>query len=84
MGLPISFSYSRRHGDYLYDIAIYEPPQARQIRGRFYAQVLNMVRLESGEKVSVEPAFQDAYGRTPGEAFSRIEAAVKAWVAVQT
>jgi hypothetical protein len=76
-------SYSRRQGDYLYDIEIHEaaPPGTA---GRFYARVVNMVRLESGQPVSVAVDSHGAYGAAPDEAFSRIEALVEAWVKDQT
>jgi len=72
-------SYSRGKGDYRYDIAIYEttPPA---IAGRFYARVVNMVRLESGQTVSVNAELQDAFGPTPDEAYSRLQTAVEEWV----
>ena len=73
-------SYSRRRGDYHYDIAIDEtgPPAAA---GVFYAQVVNLVRLESGQTVSINAELQDAHGgATPDEASSTVEAAVEAWV----
>ena len=71
-------SYSRKLGDYHYDIAIYEAaPPANA--GRFYARVVNMVRLESGRTMAVSPEFHDEYGPTADEARSRLEAAVEAW-----
>lgn len=76
-------SYTRRRDEYRYDIAIYETtPPANA--GRFYAQVVNMVRLESGQTVSVNIELEDAYGATPDEAYSTLEAAVEAWVKDQT
>jgi hypothetical protein len=76
-------SYWRRRGDFAYDIEIYEatPPADA---GRFYAQVVNMVRLESGQTVSVNAELQDAYGATRDDAFSKIEVAVEEWVEDQT
>jgi hypothetical protein len=71
-------SYLRRRGDFVYDINIYEAiPPADE--GRFYAQVVNMVRLESGQTVSVNAELQDAYGATRDEAVSKIEMAVEGW-----
>jgi hypothetical protein len=69
-------SYLRRRGDFVYDINICEanPPADA---GRFYAQVVNMVRLEFGQTVSVNAELQDAYGATRDEAFSEIEIAVE-------
>jgi hypothetical protein len=75
----VSTSYSRHRGDYVYDVGLYERP-APGVDGRFYAQVLNMVRLESGQTVAVNAEFQDALGGTPDEAFSKLEAAVEKWV----
>jgi hypothetical protein len=76
-------SYSRRRGEYRYDIAIYEttPPATA---GRFYAQVVNMVRLEAGRPVSVNAELEVAYGATPDEAYSTLEAAAEAWMKNQT
>jgi hypothetical protein len=76
-------SYSRREGEYRYDIAIFEtvPPAAAAL---FRAQVVNLVRLEGGQTLPVDADLQDAYGATPDEAFSRLEAAVEAWVKDQT
>ena len=76
-------SYARRRGEYRYDVAIYEttPPADA---GRFYAHVVNMVRLEGGQTVSINADLQDAYGATPDEAYSTLEAAVEAWVKDQT
>jgi hypothetical protein len=79
----IHTSYSRRRGDYRYDVAIYETtPFANACR--FYARVVNMERLESGNTASVNPELQDAYGATRDEAYSRLEAAVEEWVKDQT
>jgi hypothetical protein len=76
-------SYSRRKGDYRYDVEIHEaaPPGNA---GRFYARAVNMVRLESGQQVSVNADLRGEYGATPDEAFSRMEAAVEVWVRDQT
>ena len=75
--------YSLRKGDYLYDVEIYEDP-APATAVRFYAQVLNMARLESGRTVAFDPEVQDQVGRTRDEAFSYVDAAVDAWVKDQT
>jgi hypothetical protein len=52
-------SYLHRRGEFVYDINVYEatPPADA---GRFYAQVVNMVRLESGQTVSVNAELRDA------------------------
>jgi hypothetical protein len=71
-------SYSRRRGAYSFDI------QVRQDADRYVAKAINMVRIESGNMVSVDPKLLDEYGRTPDEAFSQIDAAVEAWVKDQT
>jgi hypothetical protein len=71
-------SYSRHRDTYIYDVKIHRitwPPHA----GRFYAQAVNIVRLESGQTVSVDAELQNEYGATPDEAFSKIERAVEAW-----
>jgi len=72
-------SYSRRQGDYRYDVEIHEAAPPGKV-GRYYARVVNMTRLESGQHVSVDAALHGEYGATPDEAFSRIEAVVEAWV----
>jgi hypothetical protein len=76
---PHGTSYSRRAGDYVYDIDIHEIT-APADSARFYAQVVNMVRLESGQTVPIKAELQDAYGDTPAEVVSRLEAAVEEWV----
>jgi hypothetical protein len=43
-----------------------------------------MVRLESGQQVSVNADLRDEHGATPDEAFSKIEAALEEWVKSQT
>src|ERR1700678_3013384 len=76
---PHSTSYWRRAGDYAYDIDIHEitPPSNA---ARFYAQVMNMVRLESGQMVPVNTELQDAYGATPDDAVTKLEAVVEGWL----
>jgi hypothetical protein len=76
-------SYSLRKGDYLYDVEIYEDPTPGN-GVRFYAQVLNMGRLESGRTVAFAPDVQDESGITRDEAFSKIDAAIETWVKDQT
>jgi hypothetical protein len=80
---PTATSYSRRRGEYVYDIEVFETA-APATAGPFYARVVNMVRREAGHDVSVNAELQDAYGATPDEAVSRIEAAVEKWVKDQT
>ena len=76
-------SYSRRNGEYLYDIVIYEvSPPANA--GRFCAQVVNMVRLVSGQTVAVNAGLQHEYAATSHDAWAQIEAAVDNWVKDQT
>ena len=79
---PHSISYSRRIGDYVYDIHIHEITQPATA-ARFYAKVVNMVRVEAGQTVQVDE-LHDAYGGTPDEAVTNLEAAVKEWVKNQT
>jgi hypothetical protein len=76
-------AYSRKRGAYHFDIAVYEavPPTAA---GRFYAHLLNIVRLESGHSVSVTAELEDVYAATPDEACATLEAALEAWVNRQT
>jgi hypothetical protein len=47
---------------------------------QFCAAVVNMVRRESGDTVSVNAGLPDAHGATRDEALSKIQAAVEAWV----
>jgi phage FluMu protein Com len=79
---PHSTSYSRRMGEYVYDIVIHEIAQPATA-ARFYAKVVNMVRVAAGQTVPVDE-LQDAYGATADEAVTNLEAAVKEWVKEQT
>jgi hypothetical protein len=80
---PHSTSHSRRRGDYVYDIDILEiAPPANAVR--FYAIVVNMVRLHSGQIVPVNAEFQGAFGATPDEVVAELEAAIDKWVKDQT
>jgi hypothetical protein len=73
-------SYSRHRSNYIYDIDIHEVA-APAIAGRFFAHVASMVRYEAGKTVPVNAAaLRHEHGATPGEAFSRIDAAVEEWV----
>ena len=77
---PALTSYdSRRRGEYVYNIDIYESARAATA-DHFRAHVMNMVLLEAGRTVSVNPDLQDEYGPTPQRALSRIERAVDEWV----
>jgi hypothetical protein len=76
-------SYSRRQGAYSYDVEVHEAAPPGNV-GRYYARVVNMVRLESGHQVTVNADLRGEYGATPDEAFSRLEAAVAAWVKART
>jgi hypothetical protein len=71
-------SYTRKQGDFSYDIDVYDPPTS-STGGRFYAIVVNMVRRTSGEILSVTTELRGEYGATPDEAASKIDAAVAAW-----
>jgi hypothetical protein len=71
--------YSRRRGEYVYNIDIYESARATTA-DHFRAHVMNMVLLEAGQTVSVHADLQDEYGPTPQRALSRIERAVNEWV----
>jgi hypothetical protein len=73
-------SYSRRKGDYAYDIEVHEVPRSVNADRRFCAVVVNMVRRTSGQIVSVNAGLEGAYGATVDEAVSRIEAAMEALV----
>jgi hypothetical protein len=76
-------SYTRKQGDFSYDIEVYDPPNLLPA-GRFYATVLNIVRRASGETISVTAEISGEYGATPDEALSKIDAAVLAWVRQQS
>jgi hypothetical protein len=76
-------SYSRHRSNYVYDVDIHEVP-VPSIAGRFFAHVVNMVRWDADETVPVDAGLQHERGATPGEAFSRIDAAVEEWVKDQT
>jgi hypothetical protein len=69
-------SYPRRIGDYLYDIIVSESVLPAKV-DRFYAVVVNMVRLDAGQTVSVHAGLQGEHGATPDEAVSKVEAAVE-------
>jgi hypothetical protein len=77
-------SYSRRSGDYIYDIETHEVSLPYATGGRFCARVVNMVRSESGQLVTVNVELEDEYGATRAEAVSQIEAIVQKWVKSQT
>jgi hypothetical protein len=79
----ICSSCSRRRGEYLYDVDLYETIAPANIV-HVYARVVNMVRLESGHTVPVNAELQDQHGATLDEAFTHIEAAVAAWVKART
>src|SRR5579864_3251745 len=74
-------SYTRKLGEFSYDIDVYDPPRFL-IAGRFYAIVVNLVRRTSeGESLSVAMELPGEYGATPDEAVAKIDAAVAAWAA---
>ena len=75
-------SYTRKRGDFSYDIDVYDPPGLLPA-GRFYAIVVNMVRRTAGRACRSRQNYQGNMGRTPDEAVSKIDAAVAAWVANQ-
>jgi len=75
---PMIKSYSRHRNTYIYDVNIHRATQPANA-GRFYAQAVNIVRVESGQTVSVNAGLQNEYGETLDEAFSKIERAVEAW-----
>jgi hypothetical protein len=81
--MPVQTSYSRRRGDYAYDVVIRSVSQSPSA-GVFCARVMNLVRLDSGETVSVDALIEDEHAATPAEALSRLEAAVEDWVTWQT
>jgi hypothetical protein len=72
-------AYTRRRGAYSYDIEVHEAVLP-STPGRFYARVVNMVRRESGQTVSINAQLPDEYAATRDDAVSQIEAAVAAWV----
>ena len=80
---PMTTSYPLDRATYIYDVNIRraaQPPNA----GCFYAKAVNIVRVESGQTVSVNAGLHNEYGATPDEAFSKIERAVEAWAQRQT
>jgi hypothetical protein len=80
---PDSSSYSRRTGDYVYDIDI-RKISAPANAAHFSAHVVNMVRLESGQTVPVNPDLAVAYGDTSDNVVTTLVTAVEAWVIDQT
>jgi hypothetical protein len=72
-------SYSRRCGDYLYDITIHDAIEPGMV-GPFYALLVNMVRVGSGDVVPVTTRPRGQYGLTAHHAVSKLEAALAAWV----
>jgi hypothetical protein len=76
-------NYPLNRATYIYDVNIHRATQPANA-GRFYAQAVNIVRVESGQTVSVNAELQNEYGATPDEAFSKIERAVEAWAQRQT
>jgi hypothetical protein len=75
----ICTSCSRRRGEYLYDVDLYESAAPAETV-HVYARVVNLVRLESGHMVAVNAELPDQRGATLDEAFAHLEAAVEAWV----
>jgi hypothetical protein len=80
---PMTTNYPLNRATYIYDVNIHRATQPANA-GRFYAQAVNIVRVESGQTVSVNAGLQHEYGATPDEAFSKIERAVEAWAQRQT
>jgi hypothetical protein len=76
-------SYTRKQGDFSYDIDVYDPPRVLPA-GRFYAVVINMVKRASGQTFPVTTELPGEYGATPHEAVERVEAAVAAWMTSPT
>ena len=75
----ICTSCSRRRGEYLYDVDLYEVTASANVV-HVYARVVNLVRLESGHTVAVNAELPDQRGATLDEAFAHVEAAIAAWV----
>ena len=74
--------YSRRMSDYLYDIEIEETTRVVPAQ-RSCARAVNIVRLESGHTVSVDPDLSSVFSSTRHKAVSNIEAALAVWVKAQ-
>jgi hypothetical protein len=74
-------SYSRRYGDYLYDITVHTGPG---MAGRFYALLWDIVRLQAGATVPVPTVFRGQYGATGDQAVNKLEAALAAWAQTQS
>ena len=70
-------------GDYSYDIQVFGVSHPANADSQFCASVVNMVRRESGDTVSVNARLPDAYGATRDDAVSKLQAAVEAWVTGQ-
>jgi hypothetical protein len=75
-------TYSRRSGEYLFDIEIGDTNWLDTAQ-RFFAQAVNIVRLESGQTVSVNADLPRVHGPTRHEVVVRVEATVAAWVTNQ-
>jgi len=73
-GAQLPTSYSRRRDVYSFDV------QVDQDADRYVARVRNLVRVESGDMISVDSKLHDEYGLTAAEAFSQIDAAIEEWV----
>jgi hypothetical protein len=74
--------YSRRLGDYCYDIEIDETTRLINAE-RFCARVVNVVRLQLGQTVPMTTDLPSVYGPTRHEAVSNIEAALAEWATAQ-
>jgi hypothetical protein len=71
-------SYSRRCGDYLYDITVHEGIEPG-MGGPFYALLVNLVHVGAGEIVDVTTGLRGEYGLTAHQAVSKLERAVAEW-----
>jgi hypothetical protein len=70
--------YSRRRGDFIYDVSI-DPVDRSTNRRAFSARALNVARLADGDPVPVGISIEEL-GATVGEAVAKLEATIEEWV----
>jgi hypothetical protein len=70
--------YSRRRGDYIYDVDVHE-----LVNGRYVAFVVKLERIAANGTVSVYADIRRAYGATISAALANLEAAIDEWAKKQ-